>query len=111
MSTTLRRYRLPNQAGIHDIVTGAAHTMSMSSTVSSPPRNTATGSNVVAINDDAALYLALAEAIRGAAVGLSPSAQQLLRRGLRDRFGSIFATRGADAVDELIRLANEPRAA
>ena len=86
--------------------------MSMSSAVSSPPPKAPhPGSNVIAINDDAALYLALAETIQGAAVGLSPAAQDLLRRGLRDRFGSIIGTGGDDAVDELIRLATEPRAA
>lgn len=83
----------------------------MSGTVSSPPSSAGLASKVVAINDDAALYLVLAESIHGAAVGLSPVAQGMLRRGLRDRFGPIFASRGEDAIDELLRLATEPRAA
>ena len=83
----------------------------MSRKVSSPPRSAPRASNVVAINDDAALYLTLAEAIHGAAVGLSPAAQTMLRRGLKERFGAIFEPWGDNAVDELIRLATEPRAA
>ncbi|MDH3299638.1 MAG: hypothetical protein OES24_03940 [Acidimicrobiia bacterium] len=83
----------------------------MSRIVSSPPRSVRGAPNVVAINDDAALYLALADAIHGAAVGMSPAAQTLLRRGLKERFGSLFESRGDQAVDELLRLATEPRAA
>lgn len=83
----------------------------MSRSVSSPPLSRHQASNIVAINDDAALYLTLAEAIHGAAVGLSPAAQAMLRRGLKERFGSLFAARGDDAVDELLRLATAPRAA
>ncbi|MDH3294453.1 MAG: hypothetical protein OER95_09060 [Acidimicrobiia bacterium] len=66
---------------------------------------------VVPLNDDAALYLALVDEITGAAVGLSAHGQALLRRGLVDRFGHLFAGRGDDAVDELIRLATLDRAA
>lgn len=83
----------------------------MSRSISPPPRSVHRASNIVAINDEAALYLALVETIQGAAVGLSPAAQSMLRSGLKERFGPIFATRGDDAVDELIRLATEPRAA
>ncbi len=83
----------------------------MSGTVSPPPGSACRASNVIAINDNAALYLILAEAIHGAAVGLSPAAQRMLRRGLKDRFGFIVASRGEDAIDELLRLATEPRAA
>ena len=79
--------------------------MSMSRSVSSPPRSVHRAPNIVAINDDAALYLVLADAIHGAAVGLSPAAQTMLRRGLKERFASIFEPRGDDAVDELIRAA------
>lgn len=83
----------------------------MSGNISSPPQSFRRAPNIVAINDDAALYLALAEAIWGAAVGLSPAAESMLRRGLEERFGSLFASRVDDALDELIRLATEPRAA
>lgn len=100
-----------NQAGIHEYVTGPAHTRCMSRTVSPPPSKACRSSKVVAINDDAALYLILAEAIQGAAVGLSPAAQRMLRRGLKDRFGFLVASQGEDAIDELLRLATEPRAA
>ncbi len=99
------------QAGIRENVTRGAHTMSMSRTVSSPPQGSHQSPNVIAINDDAASYLILAEAIQGAAVGLSAEAQEVLRRGLKDRFGPIFSARGEDAVDELLKLATEPKAA
>ncbi len=83
----------------------------MSRNLSSPPRSTGASPGVVAINDAAASYLALAEAIAGAAVGLSPEAQALLRRGLVERFGAVFNSRGDEAVDELLRLATRPKAA
>ena len=66
---------------------------------------------VVPLNDAAALYLALAEAIQGTAIGLSPEAQRLLRDGLWERFEPILAVGGRDAVDELLKLATDPRVA
>lgn len=83
----------------------------MSRSISSPPPSDHLAPNVVALNDAAALYLTLADAIHGAAVGMSPAAQTLLRRGLKERFGALFESRGDDAVDELLRLAVEHRAA
>lgn len=83
----------------------------MSRSVSSPPPSDRQEPDVVAINDEAALYLALADAIHGTAVGLSPAAQLMLRHGLKERFGTLFEVGGDSAVDELIRLATEPRAA
>ncbi len=83
----------------------------MSGSISSPPSSVQGAPAVVAINDAGALYLALAEAIHGAAVGMSPAAQTLLRRGLQERFGTLFESRGDDAVDELLRLATAHRAA
>ena len=79
--------------------------------VATVPAGQPAASSVVAINDDGAFYLALAQEIQGAAVGLSPDGQRLLRRGLVERFGELFAGRGDEAVDELLRLANAPRAA
>jgi len=91
--------------------------MSMSRVPSSPPVASpdacvdAVDRTVVAINDEAAVYLTLAERIQGAAVGLSPAGQTLLRDGLLQRFGQMFAEQRHEAVEELLRLANEPRAA
>lgn len=83
----------------------------MSGTISSPPPGVHGAPPVVAINDAGALYLALAEAIHGAAVGMSPAAQTLLRQGLQERFGTLFEPRSDDAVDELLRLATADEAA
>ncbi len=83
----------------------------MSRKPSAPPTSARSASPVIAINEAAALYLTLADAIQGAAVGLSPAARCMLRRGLIDRFGPIVSVGGDEAVDELVRLATEPRAA
>jgi len=66
---------------------------------------------VVALNEEATAYLALAAHIRGAAVDLSPAGRHMLREGLASRFGPILSTNGPDALDELLRLAIEPTAA
>ena len=66
---------------------------------------------VVALNDEAAAYLALASEIRGTAVDLSPAGRNLLRQGLAARFGPLLSSYGPDALDELVRLATEPTAA
>lgn len=64
---------------------------------------------VVALNDAAAVYEALAERIRGSAVGWSDAALARLERGLLDRYGSLLG--GHHPVRRLVRLAAEPRAA
>lgn len=66
---------------------------------------------VVPLNEDAELYLTLAHRIAGTAVGMSPHAQTLLRKGLVDRFGDIFGARPDEAADELLRLATTAQAA
>ena len=66
---------------------------------------------VVPLNDDAALYLALADSIAGTAVDMSPQARVMLRQGLVDRFGEIFGPRAEEAVEELLRLATTSKAA
>jgi len=83
--------------------------MSMFRKVPTPPLEPMEGS-VVPLNDHAALYLTLADEITGAAIGLSPRGQALLRAGLVERFGEIFSA-GDVAVDELLRLATGAQAA
>jgi hypothetical protein len=89
--------------------------MSMSRNVSSSPTaprpDPADGRTVVPLNDHGAVYLTLVDEISGAAVGLSPHGRALLRRGLVERFGEVFAARADVVVDELVRLATEPHAA
>jgi hypothetical protein len=64
---------------------------------------------VVALNDAAAVYEALAEQIRGSAVGWSDTALAQLERGLLDRYGPMLG--GHHPVRRLVRLAAKPRAA
>jgi len=76
-----------------------------------PQRHEAPGglAVVVALNDAAAVYEALAQQIRGSAVGWSDTALAQLERGLLDRYGSMLG--GHHAVRRLVRLAAKPRAA
>lgn len=64
---------------------------------------------VIALNEAGELFAALAEGIRGSAVGWSPSAIALLEQGLIERYGDLLA--GERAIEELVMLATTPAAA
>jgi hypothetical protein len=64
---------------------------------------------VIALNEAGELYAALAEGIRGTAVGWSPTAVARLERELLQRYGPILG--GERAVAELVVLATTPVAA
>lgn len=68
------------------------------------------GPNVVALNDSAALFMALAAEIRGTAVGLSPAGLELLRHGLEIRFGHLLDNADDSVFDQLVHLASTPAA-
>lgn len=65
---------------------------------------------VVPLNEASALYLALADEIRGTAVGLSPAGLELLRHGLEIRFGPLLASENPTVFDRLVALASTPAA-
>lgn len=67
--------------------------------------------DVVALNPEAEVFLALASQIRGAAVGWSPSAVSLLSDGLQNRFGELMGSNSEQAASSLIELATTPVAA
>lgn len=83
---------------------------------SSPASGTASGTaefggpNVVALNESAALFMALAAEIRGTAVGLSPAGLALLRHGLEIRFGHLLNNTDDSVFDQLVQLASTPAA-
>ena len=64
---------------------------------------------VVPLNDASALFAALAEGIRGTAIGWSPDALQRLEDGLEDRYGLLLGD--SDAIKRLLVLATGPIAA
>ncbi len=64
---------------------------------------------VVPLNEAAAVYEALADQIRGSAVGWSADALEQLERGLLDRYGPLIG--GRHPVRRLVRLAARPPAA
>lgn len=61
---------------------------------------------VVPLNDAAAVYQALAEQIRGSAVGWPDHALAKLEAGLLDRYGPVLG--GRHPVRRLVRLAATP---
>ncbi len=67
------------------------------------------GTPVQPLNEAAALYEALADEIRGRAVGWSPNSLALLERGLLERYGPVVG--GRASVRRLVRLAAHPQAA
>ena len=64
---------------------------------------------VLPLNDAAAVYEALAEQIRGSAVGWSDHSLAQLEEGLLQRYGPSIG--GRHAVRRLVRLAARPPAA
>lgn len=68
-----------------------------------------TGAAVEPLNDAAAIYDALADQIRGSAVGWSDTALAQLERGLFERYGPLIG--GRHPVRRLVRLAARPPAA
>lgn len=64
---------------------------------------------MIALNEAGELFAALAEGIRGSAVGWSPSAVAKLEQGLTERYGAMLG--GERAIDELVELATTPAAA
>ncbi len=64
---------------------------------------------VLPLNDAAAIYEALADQIRGSAVGWSDGALAQLEQGLLQRYGPLIG--GRHAVRRLVRLAARPSAA
>ena len=64
---------------------------------------------VVAINDAAAVYEALARRIRGSAVGWSDAALAQLELALLERYGPLIG--GRPPVRRLVRMAARPAAA
>ncbi len=64
---------------------------------------------MIPLNDAAALFAALAESIRGAAVDWSPEAVERLEVGLEDRYGHMLGDELA--VKRLITLARQDDAA
>jgi hypothetical protein len=67
------------------------------------------GGVVVPINTAAAVYEALADGIRGAAAGWSPTALELLEAGLRQRYGHLLG--GDRPIRRLVELAQRSDAA
>lgn len=65
--------------------------------------------NVVPLNDAGAVFDALAQEIRGSAVGWPPGAVTKLASALERRYGDLIG--GPAAVQRLVRLAQEPSAA
>ncbi len=63
---------------------------------------------VIALNEAGELFAALAEGIRGSAVGWSPSAVAMLEERLRERYGNALGER---AIEGLVELATTPVAA
>jgi hypothetical protein len=68
----------------------------------------ADGAVVVHLNDAAAVYQALADQIRGSAVGWSDRALAELERGLLERYGPVVG--GRPPIRRLVRLAARPAA-
>lgn len=69
----------------------------------------ADGAPVIALNDSAAVFAALAEGIRGSAVGWSPAALRRLEDGLSVRYGTMLGSERA--VKHLMALARQSDAA
>ncbi len=72
-------------------------------------RSEGPGAVVRPLNDAAAIYDALADEIRGSAIGWSDSALAQLERGLLERYGPLIG--GRHPVRRLVRLAARPPAA
>lgn len=66
---------------------------------------------VIALNDEAALYTVLAVRIRGRAAGWSPSAVHMLEAGLRQRFQAALGPQADAAIGRLMALACDQPAA
>lgn len=65
--------------------------------------------NVVPLNDAGAVFDALAQEIKGSAVGWPPGALHKLELALLDRYGHLIG--GGPAVKRLLFLAQQPSAA